>query len=304
VKGAHLDLQGRSSLTFHKLKDHFFKLYKGMTKNGANKNTPQKNLDYFCVHIVEHCNLNCQFCDHFAPLAVKEFADIKVFEKDFSKLSELLDAKVQQIGLMGGEPLLHPKLNDFLYVARRHFPKAKLSLVTNGILLLKKKEDFWNVCSDNKITITHTKYPIKLDFDKIIEVAKQYGVRYEYYGDTGFGLKTSCHAPLDLEGKQNAYINFKKCSQANDCCFLSKGRLFTCTVAPNIHHFNKFFKKNLPLSSADYIDIYEARNKDEIMHFLSRPIPFCRYCYIERRTFGYEWQKSRKDIKEWTIEQS
>lgn len=302
MKGKHLDIQGISSHTFHKLKHHFFKLYKGITENGINKNIPQANLDYFCVHIVEHCNLNCRFCDHFAPLAAKEFADIKVFENDFIKLSELLHAKVREIGLMGGEPLLHPKLNDFLYVARKYFPKTKLSLVTNGILLLEKTEDFWKACRNNNITITHTKYPIMLDFNKIKEVVKQYGVKYEYYGDTGLGLKTMCYLPLDLEGKQNADINFTKCSQANDCCFLSKGRLFTCTVAPNMHHFNKFFKKNLLLTSADYIDIYKALNKDEIMQFLSRPIPFCRYCYIERRTFGYEWQKSRKDIKEWTIE--
>ncbi|MEN6349073.1 MAG: radical SAM protein [Syntrophomonas sp.] len=304
MKDKYFDIQGRYSHPLTKLKQHFIKLFKEVTEHGTDKNTPQINLDYFCVHIVEHCNLNCQFCDHFAPLAAKEFADIKVFENDFARLSELLDVKVNQIALMGGEPLLHPKLNDFLYVARRHFPKTRLSLVTNGILLLKKTEDFWKSCRNNNIIITNTKYPIKLDFNKIKKVAKQYGVRCEYYGGTGFGLKTSVHLPLDLEGKQNVYRNFTKCSQANDCCFLAKGRLFTCTVAPNIRHFNNFFNKNLPLTSADYIDIYEAQNKDEIMHFLSKPIPFCKFCYIEKRTFGHKWQKSSKRIKEWTIEQS
>lgn len=266
--------------------------------------TSQTNLAYFAVHIVEHCNLKCKFCDHFAPLAEEEFADIKVFEKDFARLSELLNAKVDRIGLMGGEALLHPQVNDFLYVARKYFPRTKLQLVTNGILLLKQTEDFWKACRNNDIIIVHTKYPIMLDFDKIGEVAKKHDVKFEHYGNSGAVLKTQYHIPLDLEGRQDARTNFMKCFHANYCCFLAKGRLFTCTVAPNIRHFNKFFNKNIPLTNADYLDIYEARNEEQIMHFLSRPIPFCKYCYVEKRTFEHEWQKSRKDIEEWTIEQS
>jgi organic radical activating enzyme len=264
--------------------------------------TPQTNLAYFAVHIVEHCNLKCQFCDHFAPLAEEEFANIKVFERDFARLSELLDAEVDRIGLMGGEPLLHLQLIDFLYVARKYFPKTKLQLVTNGILLLKQTEDFWKACRNNDIIIVNTKYPLKLDFDRIKEVAKKHDVRFEHYGNSGETLKKSSHIPLDIEGKQDAYMNFIKCFHANNCCFLAKGKLFTCTVAPNIRHFNKFFNKNITLTNADYIDIYKARNAEEIMQFLCRPVPFCKYCYVEKRTFGHEWQTSRKDVKEWTIE--
>lgn len=263
---------------------------------------PQKYLKHFAVPIVEHCNLKCRFCDHFAPLAEEEFADIKVFEKDFARLSELLNAKIDSIGLMGGEPLLHPQLNDFLYVARKYFPETKrLRLVTNGILLLKQTEDFWKACRDNDIIIVNTKYPIPLDFDKIKEEAKKHDVKFEHYGDSGEVLKTSTKTPLDLKGKQNMNRNFIKCFHANELCFLTKGRLFTCTVAPNIEHFNKFFNKNIPLTNDDYIDIYKAQNEEEILHFLCRPIPFCKYCYVKKRSFGNEWQRSKKDIKEWTV---
>lgn len=266
------------------------------------KNTPYEKLPFFCVHIVEHCNLKCQFCDHFAPLAEEKFADIKIFEKDFSRLSDLFNAKVDCIGLMGGEPLLHPHLNDFLYVARKYFPKTTLQLYTNGILLLNQSDDFWEACRNNDIIIVNTKYPIKLDFDKIIEVAKKHYVKYGYFDGLGKVSKTSSHIPLDLEGKQNKHINFINCYHANSCCFLAeRGKLLTCSVAPNIKHFNKFFNKNIPLTNDDYIDIYKAKKSDEIMSFLCRPIPFCKFCYVKKRTFGHEWKKSKKYIKEWTI---
>ena len=201
-------------------------------------------------------------------MAEKEFADIKVFEKDFARLSELLNAKIDSIGLMGGEPLLHPQLKDFLYVARKYFPETtRIQLVTNGILLLKQTEDFWKACKDNGIIIVNTKYPIPLDFDKIKEVAKKHDVKFKYYRDSGEVLKTSNKTPLDLKGKQDMNTNFIKCIHANNVCFLTKGKLFTCTVAPNIKHFNKFFNKNIPISDMDYIDIYKAQNEEEIMLF-------------------------------------
>lgn len=263
--------------------------------------TPQKNLNLFVVHIVEHCNLRCRFCDHFAPLAEKEFADIEVFEKDFARLSALLNTKVNFIHLLGGEPLLHPQLNDFLYVARKYFPKTEIQLVTNGTRMLKQTEAFWKACKDNSITIANTKYPLPLDFYKMKEVAKKHDVKFKHFNYSGIFLKKSRKVPLDLEGKQDINANFIKCMHANSFCFLSKGKLFTCTVAPNIRHFNKFFNKNIPITDADYIDIYEAQNKEEVMLFLSRPIPLCKYCYVKKRTSGHPWQRSKKDIKEWTV---
>jgi organic radical activating enzyme len=264
-------------------------------------NTPKKNLNHFAVPIVEHCNLRCRFCDHFAPLAREEFADIRVFEKDFARLSGLLKGKVDYISLMGGEPLLHPQINDFLSVAGKYFPKTKIRIVTNGILLLKQSEAFWRACKDNGIIILNTKYPLPLDFDKMKEVAGKHDVMFKFYGNSGIIQKKSTKTPLDLEGKQDMNTNFIKCMHANNQYYLSRGKLFTCTVAPNIRHFNKFFNKNIPITDADYIDIHKARNEEEIMLFLSRPMPICKYCYVEKRTSGHQWQKSKKDIQEWTI---
>ena len=58
--------------------------------------------------------------------------------------------------------------------------------------------------------------------------------------------------------------------------------------------------KNIPLEKTDYIDIFKAKNKDEILEFMSKPIPFCRFCDVLRRKPGYKWETSEKDISEWT----
>ena len=54
------------------------------------------------------------------------------------------------------------------------------------------------------------------------------------------------------------------------------------------------------LEEADYIDIYKAKSIQEILAFLAKPIPFCKYCNVKGRTFGHERGISKKEIEEWT----
>jgi len=265
-----------------------------------NKMTPRK-IRYFNTPLVEHCNLKCCGCDHFAPLAKPVFADPKIFERDAARLSTLLDGDVETIGLMGGEPLLHPQASAFCAIARTYFPQTRIRIVSNGALLLKQKEDFWKACRDNSIILEITKYPIRLKFEKMKEVCAAKGVTFEFRGQTGDVEKTSYHMPLDLEGRQDARKNFVKCFHANVTVSLKEGRLYPCTIVPNIRHFNNYFHLRLPVTDRDSIDIHQARSAGELFEFLCKPLPFCRFCLIEKRTYGHAWKRSRKDIKEWTI---
>ena len=268
----------------------------------TNKLTPQKKLNYFVLNILDHCNLNCRGCDHFASIAKEKFVPYETIARDVKRFSELMDQEVNQIGIMGGEPLLHPELADIIKVTRKYFPHTNIKVDTNGILLLNQKEDFWKSCKDNDIVICNTKYPINLDFNKMQTTCKQKGVKFEFYGNTGEELKTLNKMVLDLEGKQDPKKSFSRCSQANDCNFLMEGKLYPCTMAPNVHIFNEQFGENLQLSKDDYLDIYdESITKEAVLNFLARPIPFCRYCDIESRSYGYPWGITNKKETEWVL---
>ena len=108
-------------------------------------------LNYFNVNLVEHCNLNCKYCDHFAPLAEEKYTDIKSLEKDLKRMSSLLN--INSVGLMGGEPLLHPNLVEILKMSRAVLKNTKLTIFTNGILLPKMDDLFWQTCFENKISM-------------------------------------------------------------------------------------------------------------------------------------------------------
>lgn len=259
---------------------------------------------YLELHVAEQCNLNCRMCSHFSCLAEPELLGPEDFERDMKRLAELFDNGVEQIKLLGGEPLLNPDLPELCRIARRYFPDNKLFVLTNGILLPKMPEDFWDTCRNEKVTVLCSEYPLAFDYQSVAELAKEKHVIYQRvsYERDEQGVKVFHHLPLDLTGQQNPVASYRDCFQANSgCVTLYHGRLFTCTVAANARHFKRHFGSDILLSSRDFIDIHEAKSAWEIMEFLARPIPFCRYCDVEHRTFDHPWGTTKKDIREWTL---
>lgn len=261
--------------------------------------TPQKSLLYFALNIVDHCNLRCKGCDHFAPIAEERFVSLDCIEKDLAQMSRILKGDLFSIGIMGGEPLLHPQLKEILFYTRRAFPETIIRLVTNGILLLRQDEDFWRICREQNIFVVCTKYPINLDFEAMKEKAAAHHVLFDFHDNTGLVTKTSYKIPLDTHGRQNPRKSFSNCFHANLCPFLMEGKFYPCTVAPNVRHFNKKFGTHMALEDGDFLNIYHVTQASEVLDFLSSPKPFCRYCDVENRSYGQKWERSQKAMEEW-----
>jgi len=273
--------------------------YKFLSKlNLVRKLKPKKVLN-FEVHLTDHCNLNCKGCNHFSSISDEIFLDTNSFKNDCMRIAELTGGHIGNLLLLGGEPLLHPNVNEIMEISRASFVMGNISILTNGLLLMKQPKEFWQSCKENDIKVIVTKYPIKLNFQEIGDKAEKEGVKMEFFGNTGIEEKKMFREPLDLSGKQDPITNFKKCYKANDCITLKEGKLYTCTVPPHINHFNKYFNLNLQVSENDYIDIYKAKSLIEIMNFLCKPIPFCRYCKLDSLS-GFKWSTSKKEISEWT----
>ena len=252
------------------------------------------------LHLTDHCNLNCRGCDNFSPLAPETFSDITVFEKDCKRMAELATDRIQEIQLLGGEPLLHPKIIRFMDITRKYFPKTKIIIVSNGILLRKQTDEFWESCKRNNIEIIVTKYPVNLDYKSTEQFVRERGVEFSFYGNTEAEVKTMQCLPLDLEGKQDARDSFMRCSRANRCVSLDNGKIYTCSLIPYIKYFNSHFNQNLIVSPEDYMEIDTAKNLDEILSFVSKPMPFCRYCNLKGTIWDIGYGVSKKDITEWT----
>lgn len=264
------------------------------------KYTPRKDFK-FEIDLTDHCNLNCKGCDVFSSVADAYCLDLDELEKDLKRVSELFSdgADVKTLYLLGGEPLLHPDINRAMRIARQNFPNAYIAIITNGLLLKGEPELFWNTCREYDIAITPTWYPINVDYDELGKIAKKYGVKYHLFGASAAGGRTLAHYPLDLTGSQSPTKSYLACWEGNECIVLRNHRFWTCSIAPHFPIFNKHFNKNIPLNMDDGIDIYKAKDQNEIRKFLAQPRSFCKYCNSAGRTQDHPWEKTEGKIEEW-----
>jgi MoaA/NifB/PqqE/SkfB family radical SAM enzyme len=198
---------------------------------------------------------------------------------------------------MGGEPLLNNKITSLAAIARNYFPKCKIQIITNGVLLLKQNEAFWEECRKYGVEILISYYPVNLDYHAITETAKKHRIKLTT-GKSGAAEKREMSKfELDIDGKQDYRESFRKCSAANSCTTLREGKIYQCPTSAHIGIFNEYFNQNLVISEKDYIDVYNVNSIDDIFAFLCSPVPFCRYC--TNQGTASEWRTSKKEIHEW-----
>jgi hypothetical protein len=259
----------------------------------------RERLDEFIFYIIDNCDLNCKNCSSFCPIATVKYISVEKFTQDLQRIFDITGGDIDRINLSGGEPLMHPDLLKLLEISRKIFPKTSFRIGTNGILLSQKKDDFWQAVKDSNFSFIITRYPIKLNWKPINYYSDKFDVLIEYQG-LEIGKKTTHHFGLDLTGSCDAEKNFKRCGMANACLTFKHSKFYTCSAPAMIDIFNAYFNKTLGDGQENGIDVYK-HSLGEILEFLARPIPFCKYCDMDHWTYNHEWGISKKDIKEWTF---
>lgn len=260
---------------------------------------PRPCFEVLIVNILDHCNLRCQGCDHFACIAEPYIVSKETVCSDLHQMSKLLNGDyVMRLCVMGGEPLLHPELGEILKKAREEFPNVSIRLYSNGVLLLKQDETFWECCRNNKIEIFITKYPINLDFAEMENKAKREAVSLVFWFGTDTYIKESFKKTIDLTGQHNPVESFAKCEISNFGNFLMEGKLYGCPFSCQSYRiFNKKFGQHLRMTCDDYLDIYSITDKRQMFEFAAKPKFYCRYC--DGRTHTFPWKRTTGCIDEW-----
>ena len=86
--------------------------------------------------ITTSCDLACSGCDRFIDFGhnwTESFEDIKTNMAFWSQHLE-----PDNLTIIGGEPLIHPRIADICKVARENFDHAQIEIFTNGLLLPKR----------------------------------------------------------------------------------------------------------------------------------------------------------------------
>ncbi len=87
-------------------------------------------VDSLYVEITDKCNLHCYYCCRNCESKNNHFLDVAVIDR------LLLSSKgcgVKSVDISGGEPLLHPQINEIINIIPKY--NYRCTLLTNGVLL-------------------------------------------------------------------------------------------------------------------------------------------------------------------------
>lgn len=126
------------------------------------------------VNATFHCNMRCTSCSHLAPLYRRHNIDPARLRADLQLLAESYHASY--VKLLGGEPLLHPDLLSVIEALRSSAVSDTVLVCTNGTLLHRVPEAFWQAVDAVEISIYPSR-PLSDDqLDSIRKRARQHGV--------------------------------------------------------------------------------------------------------------------------------
>lgn len=192
---------------------------------------------------------------------------------------------------MGGEPLLHPEAASFLRATRDHFPRARVSFVTNGILLPQAPPEFWEACRATRTIIGMTVYPPVRG--RVAHVRSLCEVR-------GVELSTTdreiFYAHLNFKGDSRPGPTFARCRARDYCPFLQDGRLYVCATPALVGYFNQRFHSRIAADAG--IDIHApGASGRAILRQLDQPVETCKWCSDDPVSFP--WTTSSRRPEEW-----
>jgi len=249
--------------------------------------------------IVAHCNLKCKGCGTISNVNKRFFDDPDWFEKQARRIKELFSG-VRLIQILGGEPLLHERLLDFIAIARRTFPDAELMIVSNGLLIPDCSNELLHAFHKSDVTFLITVYPptgvIK---GKIKCLLSRNHVKY-VFSEPVYTFKR-CINLKKAYCAEDVFANCLKCTTVLD-------GILACGIYHVLQQLRQFF--DIDVNDCEKglgINIFKTElNGWEINEFLSKPSKLCAYCalYSGDPVAEFPWVCNHTEVEasDWIIE--
>ena len=250
---------------------------------------------YCEIQLCDRCNLDCAYCSHLSPISKPVKISLETLEAECHRLARV---GVDEVNLMGGEPLLHPQVNDAIKLTRSILSNIKLIVSTNGLLLPKMNKDFWQCCRENKVVLRITPYPKAKNgtwnYFKYVWLIRKNRVRMESTG-WRFGFR---HQLLSEKAEYDATSNYLRCQL--HCTQVRDATLWPCAYVAYAFNLNNKFDTNFRTSPADRLPL-DGITATDLRLWLLRTKPFCSHCGIKDAQ-RVTWRRSEYARTEWLKE--
>jgi len=203
------------------------------------------------------------------------------FRLDIEALSPVLHVKEMRI--VGGEPLLHPRLLEFLRLADASAMCGSIVIYTNGILLPDAPDELWGL-SDQIIVSVYPNVKLRMSPQELKARGRRHG--------TAVGIRITPEFRLTLlnnEIKDPGLVRdiFSGCKLAHDwgCHAIHEGRYYKCPVPIGLDERLRKVGVALNTKALDGVPVRNNPNlKADLEAYIAgrSPLVACRYCLGSR----------------------
>lgn len=225
------------------------------------------------VNLTHHCNLACRGCSHLSPVLPRSYVDPSALVSSLNTLA--LHYRAEHLRLLGGEPLLHPELLNLLRMVRQTGISERIRIVTNGVLLNRMADTFWEMIDELHVSVYPGHRPTTLESQgwqdraqaNDVEITVKYFDRFrESYSETGTadrGLTRRIYSTCQIAHQWR-------------CHTVEGGVFYKCPQSPLL---SQLLRGNGAVADGVSLD-HRADLRELLIAYLESPDPLraCQHC--------------------------
>jgi MoaA/NifB/PqqE/SkfB family radical SAM enzyme len=216
--------------------------------------------------ITTSCDLACPGCDRFIDHNHNWTEDFELVRDRMLGWSKIIQPK--NLTIIGGEPLIHPRIYDIIRHARNTFPNTTIEVFTNGLLLPKKPlfEETLQEIGNSQINLTLHNQNQRVR-DKIFENIQEFIIKENPWNQVSQNKWNFQEVALELDDPtQGGWYDYRKLvngklkpwndknpTASYNACGVNifpiayDGRLYKCPPISMLHtHLEKFNRLDDP----------------------------------------------------------
>lgn len=254
------------------------------------------HIDHIEFYITNVCNLTCHNCRSFNNY---KFSGAYQFDRE-NILAWSKKLYIEDIAIIGGEPTLHPNLEEWISGVREAWPTSKLRLFTNGTHMSKFR-NLHNLLSTYNCDLQISVHSFELRNLISDEIFLTFGeceilpiVENQVFGvvnnlwlktskgvmidlQNGNSLQEICFVDSDFNLRKSHPIKAHNSCKIRGCHHMVDGKIYKCAITGVLPEFLKQKNKNtdhlLPTNGIDVESVTQ-----DLLDNLKNPMDFCTVC--------------------------
>ena len=180
-------------------------------------------------HVTRHCTLRCAHCATQSQAGKQKpwSVDIEVFKRDLIQISKVFN--LHELLIIGGEPLLHPQIDELVKFAKQINVAKAITVHTNGQLLEKQSDTFYQYVDNINISV----YPnVNINYNKIASFIENINTKYMVSLNMSDRSRFNImEAAPDANRDTQHIFDTCECSITSDNPIVWDGRYYKCAGA-------------------------------------------------------------------------